>query len=149
MAAKLALTLIALSPMFALAFSQAQSSKIIGSWRVEIMFGNGVTHTLRLEARDSGKGSFQLVDARSKVWGFSKPSEAKWTEGNQGSVTFSGPVEFPLGNIGRDAGTLVLKGEFGTEGAITGEAEFFPIGQEPKDAKPSKSGAFKAVRVTG
>ncbi len=64
---------------------------------------------------------------------------------------FSGPVEFPLGNVGRDAGTLVLKGKFGTDGAITGEAIFFPVDQDPKDpkARPSKSGSFKAIRVTG
>ncbi len=113
------------------------------------MFENGVSHTLRLETRDSGKGSFQLVDPISKVWGFSKPSEAKWTEGDQGSMTFSGPMEFPLGNVGRDAGTLVLKGKFGTKGSITGEAKFFQLDQDPKDAKPSKSGTFKATRITG
>ena len=64
---------------------------------------------------------------------------------------FSGMVEFPLGNVGRDAGTLVLKGKFGTEGSITGEAMFFPLDQDPKDpkARPSKGGSFKAIRVAG
>jgi hypothetical protein len=64
---------------------------------------------------------------------------------------FSGTVEFPLGNVGRDAGTLVLKGKFGTEGTVTGAAIFFPLDQDPKDpkARPSKSGSFKAIRVAG
>jgi hypothetical protein len=63
----------------------------------------------------------------------------------------SGPVEFPLGNIGRDPGTLVFKGKFGIDGAIKGTAEFFRLDQDPNDpkAKPSKSGSFKAVRSSG
>ena len=83
--------------------------------------------------------------------GLAGPSEAKWIQGDEGSVTFSGPVEFPLGNVGRDAGTLVLKGKFGTEGSITGGATFFRLDQDPKDpkARPSKSGSFKAIRATG
>ena len=106
---------------------------------------------MRFEARESGKGSLLLLDPRLKFWGPAKPSEAMWTQGNEGSVMFSGPVEFPLGNVGRDAGTLVAKGKFGTDGSITGEAMFFPLDQDPKDpkAKPSKSGTFKAIRVTG
>jgi hypothetical protein len=100
-------------------------------------------------ALDSGKGSFVLLDPRSTHWEGAKTSEAKWTQGEGNTVTFSGAVEFLIGNVGRDAGTLVLKGKFGTDGAITGEAMFFPPDQDPNDpkAKPSKSGAFKAIRV--
>ena len=127
---------------------QAQSPNVIGSWKVEITFGNGESRSFRFEAGESGKGSFLLVDPRLKSWGPAKPSEAKWAQSHEGSVTFSGPVEFPLGNVGRDAGTLVLKGKLGTEGSIVGEAKFFPQDQDPK-AGPSKSGRFKATRATG
>jgi hypothetical protein len=58
---------------------------------------------------------------------------------------FSGPVEFMLGNVGRDAGTLVCKGKFETESLITGEVEFSPLVGDG----PSKSGTFKAIRVAG
>ncbi len=80
-----------------------------------------------------------------------EPSAAEWTQSDDHSVMLSGSVQFPLGNVGIDRGTLVLKGKFGTEGSITGEAIFFPLDQDPKDpkAKPSKSGSFKANRVTG
>ena len=151
MTLKPALILIVFAQIFGVGLSQAQSSNVIGSWRVEITFGNGETRLFRFEARESGKGSFLLLDPRSKFWGPAGPSEAKWTQGDEGSVMFSGAVEFPLGNVGRDAGTLVLKGKFGTEGSITGEATFFPVDQDPKDpkARPSKSGSFKAIRVTG
>jgi hypothetical protein len=66
-------------------------------------------------------------------------------------VKFSGIVEFSLGNVGRDSGTLVFKGKFETEGLITGEVAFFPLDQDPNNpkARPSKSGTFKAIRAAG
>jgi len=60
-------------------------------------------------------------------------------------VTFSGGVEFPIGNVGRDPGTLVFKGKFETESLITGEVEFSPLIGD----RPSKSGTFKAIRAAG
>lgn len=140
--------------MFAQAFCvgscQAQSSNVIGSWKVEVTFGNNDSRSLRFEAQSSGKGSFVLLGPGSN-WGAAGPSEAKWTQDDKGSVMFSGAVEFLIGNVGRDAGTLVLKGKFGTEGSITGEAMFFPLDQNPNDpkAKASKSGTFKAIRTAG
>ena len=151
MTAKPFLILIVCAQIFGVGLSRAQASNIIGSWSVEITFGNGNSRLLRFDARESGKGSFLLLDPRLKVWGPARPSEAKWTQGDEGSVMFSGTVEFPLGNVGRDAGTVVLKGKFGTDGSITGAATFFPPDQDPKDPKatPSKSGSFKAIRVAG
>jgi hypothetical protein len=147
---KPALILIIFAQILGVGLSRARSSNVIGSWKVEITFGNGDARSLRFEARESGEGSFRLLDLRSKVWGLAGPSEAKWTRGDEGSVMFSGTVEFPLGNVGRDAGTLVLKGKFGTDGTITGAAVFFPLDQDPKDpkARPSKSGSYKAIRIT-
>ena len=74
-----------------------------------------------------------------------KPAEAKWSQGDQNSVTFSGSVEFPIGNVGRDPGTLVFKGKFETENVITGQVEFSPLVGDG----PSKSGTFKAIRAAG
>jgi hypothetical protein len=151
MAPKPVLILIVCAQIFGVGLSQVQPANVIGRWSVEITFGNGEGRSFRFEARESGKGSFLLVDPRSKVWGPARPSEAKWTQGDDGSVAFSGAVEFPLGNVGRDAGTLVLKGKFGTGGTITGAATFFPLDQDPKDPKgrSSKSGSFRATRVAG
>ena len=151
MTAKPVLILIVFAQIFGVGSFQAESPNVMGSWKVEITFGNGESRSFRFEAGESGKGSFLLVDPRLKSWGPAKPSEAQWTQSNEGSVTFSGPVEFPLGNVGRDAGTLVLTGKLGTEGSITGAAIFFRVDQDPKDPKasPSKSGTFKATRATG
>jgi hypothetical protein len=116
---------------------------------VEITFAEGETRSLRVEARESGKGSFLLSDPKLKYWGPAKPTDAKWTQDAEGSVMFSGTVEFPLGNVGRDAGTLVLKGKFETGDSLSGEAKFFRPDQDSTgpDSKPSKSGSFKANRV--
>jgi hypothetical protein len=123
--------------------AEAQSPNLIGRWNVEIMFGNTDHRSLSLEAQGSGKGSFLLLDPKSKFWEPAKPAEAKWSQGDGNSVTFSGAVEFLIGNVGRDAGTLVFKGKFETADSITGEVEFSPLVGE----RPSKHGTFKAIRV--
>ena len=125
-----------------IAVSDAQSPNIVGSWNVEITFANDEHRSVRFDARADGKGSLDAADPRSKVWDGSKPSEAQWTRGEENSVTFSGAVEFLLGNVGRDPGTLTCRGKFETQDLITGEVEFSPSVGE----RPSKHGTFKAVR---
>jgi hypothetical protein len=125
--------------------AQTQSPNLIGRWNVEITFATEEHRALRFEAQGEGKGTLQLLDPRAKVWGSATPSEAKWSRGEGKSVTFSGPVEFMLGNVGRDAGTLVFKGKFETPDSITGEVEFSPLVGD----RPSKHGTFKATRDSG
>ena len=122
--------------------AQAQTPSMTGAWNVEINFANGQHHLLRFEAQGNGKASLLLTDPAAKVWGAAKSSEAKWSAGEGNSVTFSGPVEFLLGNVGRDAGTLTCKGKFEGADLISGEVEFSPsVGD-----RPSRHGTFKAVR---
>ena len=125
------------------ALTQAQSPNMIGRWDVEITFANEDHRSLRFDAQADGKGTFLLLDPRLKVWGPAKPSEAKWSPGEGNSVTFSGPVEFLIGNVGRDPGTLEFKGKFETDGSISGEVGFSSLLGE----RPSKQGTFKAVRA--
>jgi hypothetical protein len=136
------LFLIVIAQMSCSALAQAQTPNMTGTWNVEITFANAQHHSLRFEAQDGGKGSLQLTDPAAKVWSGAKPSEAKWSRGEENSVTFSGPVEFLLGNVGREAGTLTCKGKFETADLISGEVEFSPSVGE----RPSKHGTFKAVR---
>jgi hypothetical protein len=126
-------------------FAQAESANMIGTWNVEITFANDEHRSVRFDAQGEGKGTFLLLDPRAKVWTDAKPSDAKWSQEQGNSVTFSGPVEFLLGNVGRDAGTLAFKGKFETPDLITGEVEFSPLVGE----RPSKHGTFKAVRAKG
>jgi hypothetical protein len=145
MKARPALILTVVAQTYIAALSHAQSPNMIGSWKVDITFTNGESRSLRFDAQGAGKGSFLLLDPRLNFWGPGKPSEAKWTGREGNSVTFSGPVEFMLGNVGRDPGTLVFKGKFETADLITGEVEFSPLLGE----RPSKHGTFKAVRAGG
>jgi hypothetical protein len=125
--------------------AEAQSPNLIGRWNVEITFANEEHRSLRFDAQGAGKGTFLLLDPKLNVWGPAKPSEATWTQEQGSSVTFSGPVEFMIGNVGRDAGTLVFNGKFETSDLITGEVEFSPLVGD----RPSKHGTFRAVRASG
>jgi len=125
--------------------SAAQSFNVIGIWNVEITFANNEHRSVRFDARADGKGSLAAADPRSKVWDGSKPSEAKWSRDNENLITFSGAVEFLIGNVGRDAGTLTCKGKFESPDSITGEVDFSPLVGE----RPTKHGTFKAVREKG
>jgi len=137
------LILMAVAQTYIVSLVQAQSPNMAGRWKVDIVFANGENRSLQFDAHGAGKGSFLLLDPRSKFWGPGKPLEATWTQGEGGSVTFSGAVEFPLGNVGRDPGRLVFKGKFETENLITGEVDFSPLIGE----QPSKHGTFKAIRA--
>lgn len=139
------LILMLIAQLCSIAMAQTQSPNLIGKWNVEIIFGNEDHRSLRFEAQGEGKGSFLLLDPKLKAWGPAKPSEAKWNRGEGKSVTFSGPVEFMIGNVGRDAGTLVFTGKFETSDLITGEVEFSPLVGD----RPSKHGTFRAVRGGG
>jgi hypothetical protein len=122
---------------------QPQYPNMIGKWNIEISFGDGTKRSLQFEAQDEGKGTLELVDQKAKVWGMSSSWPAKWAPGDGNSVTFSGPAEFPLGNVGRDAGTLLFKGKFEGADSITGEVEFAPLVGD----RPTKHGTFKATRA--
>jgi hypothetical protein len=126
---------------FSFVLAEAESPNVTGSWNVEITFAEQ-HRFLRFDAQSDGKGTLTVTDPQSKVWAGVKPSEAKWTRDEGNSVTFSGPVEFLIGNVGRDAGALTCKGKFETPDSITGEAELSPLVGDG----PSKLGTFKAVR---
>jgi hypothetical protein len=144
------LMLIVQTCLVAMAQGQSPNSPVvrrdmIGRWTVEIIFADGNKRSLRFDAQDNGKGTFLVLDPTLKVRGPARPSEAKWTPTEQSSLTFSGPAEFPIGNVGRDAGRLMFKGKFETPDVISGEVEFAPLVGE----RPSKHGTFKATRNKG
>ena len=147
---KIALMLIFLfaASKYSVDAAQPQSSDLKGQWKIEITFEDQSKRTLQLDAEDSGTGSL-LLEARSHWDEPAKPSQAKWTVGREKRVTISGPVEFPIGNVGRETGVLVFKGAFKSGSKITGDFAFFSMDQDPMDPKatPSKTGKFEATRV--
>lgn len=138
------LTLCVIAQVCGAALAQPESPNMIGIWNIDVSFASGGQHSLRFDAQPNGKGTFLLMDPIAKAWAETKPSDAAWTRGEGNSLTFSGPMEFLIGNVGRDAGTLTFKGKFETPDLITGEVEFSPLVGE----RPSKHGTFKAVRAS-
>ena len=143
MKAARAIILIMAVNTFSLFLAEADPPNVTGSWKIEITFANDQHRFLRFDAQSDGKGTLTVTDPQSKAWTGVKPSEAKWTPVEGNSVTFSGPAEFLIGNVGRDAGTLAFNGKFETPDSITGEVEFSPLVGDG----PSKHGTFKAVRA--
>jgi hypothetical protein len=150
---KLALALISL---FAAHYCSAdvvrpQSSDLMGRWKVDITFENESTRSMSLDAEDSGKGSLLLEGARSNWDEPAKPSQAKLMMGKDKNVTILAPIEFPIGNVGRETGVLAFKGVFKSESKITGDVALYPMDQDPMDPKatPTKTGKFEATRVRG
>ena len=137
-----AIILIMAVNTFSFGAAEAESPNVTGSWKVDITFANEQHRFLHFDAQSGGKGTLTVTDPQSKAWGGAKPCEAKWTPGEGNEVTFSGPVEFLLGNVGRDAGTLTCKGKFETPDLITGEVDFSPLVGDGL----TKHGTFKAVR---
>jgi len=150
---KIALTLLLLFASYNCSTEpvRSQSAELVGVWKVEITFENQSPRSFQFTAQDSGKGSLLLEGPKSNWAEPAKPTAAKWAQSAAKRVTFSGPVEFPVGNVGREPGYLVFKGTFESDGVISGEAAFFSMAQDPPDSKatPSKSGKFKATRVEG
>jgi hypothetical protein len=146
------LGLIAVSAVYLLRAScaQTQSFNLAGRWTVEFKFSGDKEHTLRFDAQSDGKGAFLLLDRVSSLLPPAEPTEARWEQAASDQATFSGAVEFPIGNVGRDAGTLVFKGKFDSADSISGKVSFFRLGQDLKNPAtiPAKSGDFTAKRVT-
>src|SRR5262249_25723673 len=128
--------------------ARPQSSNLVGKWKIDITFENESNRALRFDSEDYRTGSLRR-EARSNWDAPTKPSQAKWTVGREKRVTISGPVEFPIRNVGRETGVLVFKGSFKSESKITGDFAFFTMDQDPMDPKatPSKTGKFEATRV--
>jgi hypothetical protein len=147
---KLALMLLFLFAAYKCSVDAAQlrSSDLKGPWKIEITFEDQSKRSLSFDAENSGAGSL-LLEARSNWDEPAKPSQAKWTVGKERRVTISGPVEFPIGNVGREPGILVFKGSYKSESKITGDFGFYSMDQDPMDPKatPSKTGKFEATRV--
>ena len=142
MKATRALILVIAVNTFCFVVAEADSPNVTGSWKIEITFANDQHRFLRLNAQNDGKGTLTVTDPQSKVWTGTQPSQAKWNPGDGKSVTFSGPAEFLIGNVGRDAGILTFKGKFDRPDLIAGEVDFSPLVGDG----PSKQGTFKAVR---
>lgn len=128
----------------------AQSPSLIGRWKIELTFSGGEEHALEFNAVASGKGTYLLLDDRSNLLPPPESAQAEWKQVGRRQVRVSGEIEFPIGNVGRNAGTLTLQGSFNSPDSISGAVSFYPHGPGPKDPRktPAKTGRFTAKRVS-
>ena len=77
------LTAVLIAQMCCGALAQAQSPKMTGKWNVEITFANAEHRSVRFEAQGEGKGTFDLLDPKAKVWGAATSSKAKWSRAKE------------------------------------------------------------------
>jgi len=146
------LGLIVVATVYSLRAScaQTQSFNMTGKWKVEFKFSGDKEHTLRFDAQSDGKGAFLLLDTVSSLLPPAEPTKAQWEQAAPDQATFSGAIEFPIGNVGRNPGTLVFKGKFDSANSISGKVSFFREGQDLKNPStiPAKTGDFTAKRAT-
>jgi hypothetical protein len=115
---------------------------------MKITFENQDERTVIFEANDTGKGTL-LLDGPQSNWAEPvRPSSARWEIGSKKDVSITGPIQFPIGNVGFDTGTLVFKGKFEANGSMTGDVKFYSRDQDSSDPNiiPSKTGKFKGTR---
>jgi hypothetical protein len=129
--------------------ARPQSSDLVGRWKIDIAFENESRRSLNFDADSSGKGSLTLEVVRDNWTEPARPFQVKWEARDEKGVMFMAPVEFPIGNVGRETGTLVFKGVFKSENLITGNVALYPLDHDPMDPNsiPTKTGKFEASRV--
>jgi hypothetical protein len=85
--------------------ANAQEPSLSGLWDIEFTL-RSQEYRVQFRARNSGEGSFLVLDNRSSL----SPGKATWRLVGQSPAiylfTLSGAIEFPLGNAGRETGTI-------------------------------------------
>ena len=121
--------------------AQAPTATLSGRWKVEFILSDSRPHAIQFDADDSGAGTFLLLDKVSSLVEV-HPTKATWSQLTS-EVTFSGDMEFPLGNVGREVGTLTFTGALTSPQAFSGEVSFVNVSKD----QPTKNGTFSATRV--
>ncbi|MGH9930555.1 MAG: hypothetical protein ACREA9_15190 [Pyrinomonadaceae bacterium] len=124
---------------------RAQDPNMTGRWIIELHFDNEETlHKIQFDAEPSGTGKFLLLDQTSSLNAI-VPAQAGWSAAAKDAATeirIWGPIEFPIGNVGRETGKVTLIGTLGSPNAISGSATFINIAA----SQPAKKGSFVARR---
>ncbi|MBX7219769.1 MAG: hypothetical protein K1Y36_07470 [Blastocatellia bacterium] len=101
-----------------------QSGEPVGRWQFQISL-NGITRTVEIAFKPAPE------DAKSNTRGVAnvffsfegnRSFPIVWKQLTSDTLNVSGEIEFPIGNVGRKTGTLVLKGKFTDPTTLTGDA---------------------------
>jgi len=122
---------------------------LVGRWNVKFTFAGREAKNLVFEAQPRGSGSFLLLDTAedSKPEPFTHP--AAWAQTTNDRFSFSAEVELPIGTCCREVGTLIFKGKFDSNTAVSGKVIFVASTTDEENPIGFRSliGTFTATRV--
>ena len=139
------IALIALTGMlsFGSLVASAQESPLAGRWQITIVFANAREHKIQFDALGSGAGTLLLLDEVSNLNPPASLNKAEWKGETSAQFALSGDVEFPIGNVGVDAGTLHFEGTVNTPDSISGTVTF----TRKVSGQITQQGSFTADRT--
>lgn len=114
-----------------------------GIWMIDLTLDSR-PHQIQFNAQGDHTGTLLLLDNQSSLNPPPTPQKATWMSFDDGRMEVSGHMEFPIGNVGVDSGTLVLTGTFSGLNSFIGTANFV----NDSGTQPPKTGNFSAVRTT-
>ncbi len=121
----------------------AQEPSLTGLWEIEFTL-RSQPYRVQFSAQNSGEGSFLVLDNRSSL----SPGKANWRLAGQSSAIYlfllSGAIEFPLGNVGLETGTI----DFSASSDLTmpilslsGWGQYHPP-RDPNDTRGNEDPSF-------
>lgn len=123
--------------------ASSQESTLAGRWQIDIVFPNSKEHRIQFDALGTGAGTFLLLDVVSNLNPPPTFNKATWKGETGAQFAFSGDVEFPMGNVAVDAGTLHFDGAMDTVDSISGAVTF----TSKLTGQITKSGSFTGKRI--
>lgn len=130
--------------------SQQSAQKVspVGRWQIRFTLTNSPEKNLVFTAKQSGVGSFQLLDTAPDNKPVPEPQPATWSIEN-GNLSISGEVELPVGTCCRQTGTLIFKTKLNKADSLSGKLIF--VSNIDEEESPyqyhSTMGTFTASRM--
>jgi len=122
---------------------------LTGHWQVKFTFAGRADMHLILDAQTKGSATFLLLDTAPDSKPDASPRPAAWLQTTNDRVGFSGETEIPFGTCCRETGTLIFKGNFGSNNSLTGKVIF--VGSTEEEENPigfrAMIGTFTATRL--
>ncbi len=122
---------------------RAQTPGLEGRWQIEVVFPNSRTHKIQFDALGTGVGTFLLLDDVSNLNPPAQLNKAAWSSRTASNFAVTGELEFPIGNVGIDAGMLQFEGAMTAADTLAGSVTF----SNKIAGKATKTGTFTAQRV--
>ena len=127
----------------------SEEKDLTGRWQVKFTFAGRTEMNLIFDAKEKGAGTFLLLDTAADSKPETSPRPAAWLPTTNDRVGFSGEVELPFGTCCRETGTVIFKGKFASNNALSGKVIF--VGSTEEEENPigfrAMIGTFTAKRI--